>query len=284
MTIRVALPETVNELSRRRLIKLAKYAIKRLKVPRKDLGQNFVIDPRLVRTMVELIDPLRDYKILEIGPGHGVLTFYVSQRSKHVVAIEINRKLVNLCKTLIGEHCNNVDIVHGDALLFDWSKFTTIVSNLPFSITSEVLAKIVREQIKHCIITVQTEVANRLTARPGSEDYGRLTILVQCFYNVRRVLKLPSSAFLPSPEVTATLVELRLKERENFCIPPELLHKFEKFTSLLFSQRNKNVRKVLREVFGREVSCSNVDLSKRVYQLTIPELVTLFFTLLDSLP
>ncbi len=281
MNAKIVLPRAVDELERRHLIRAARYAIRRLRRIRKDLGQNFVINPRLVREIVSLVNFSEDTRVLEIGSGHGVLTIYVAQRTCHLVGVEISPRLVTICREIVSSlDIENVDIVLADALTLNWNKFTTVVSNLPFSITSDVLVKLIRDRIRHAILTVQTEVADRLIASPGTENYGRLTVLVQCFYAIRKVLKVDSRSFMPEPEVTATLVELRL--RDVPCINVHELPLFEKFTNILFSQRNKVLRKVLRETLGVELD-RHALCDKRVYQLSIPELVTLFFEVRDLL-
>lgn len=282
MSTKIVLPRTVDELKKTHLIKLARLAIRKLRKVRKELGQNFVINPKLIRQMVSLLNPDEDVRTLEIGSGHGVLTVYLAQRTRHLVGVEISKRLIKICEELI-RSCSldqNVDLVLADVLHLDWKRFTTIVSNLPFAITSEVLTKLVRDKVAHAILTVQTEVADRLVAAPGTDNYGRLTVLIQCFYNVRKVLRVDSSSFMPEPEVTATLVELR--RRDVPCIDDSELSLFEKFTGVLFSQRNKVVRKVVRDTIGIDISKAEL-CDKRVYQLSIPELVTLFFEVRDFL-
>jgi len=194
--------------------------------------------------------------VIEVGPGAGALTIPLAKRSKTVYAIEIDKALA---ERLRGIAPPNVVIIVGDALEVEWPRADFFVSNVPYSITSPLLFKLIRHRLP-AVLTIQREVAERLVARPGSEDYGRLTVAVQCFYDVEILRVLPPYVFDPPPKVYSAVVRLMPKAPcvDNF-------DEFEKFSAWLFSARRKTLRRL-----------KLADSTKRVYQLTLEELVELF--------
>ncbi|NPB00634.1 MAG: ribosomal RNA small subunit methyltransferase A [Crenarchaeota archaeon] len=259
----------VDKLSRRKLIIIVKRLTKKYNIKlRKRYGQHFLIDPAAIR---RIVDQLRGCdKVLEIGPGLGLLTYIISHVSRLVIGVEIDRSFMRILKDIC-YYRNNIDVVIADALKFKIPRSFQVFSNLPFYITSDIIVKFVREEVPKALITVQKEVANRLVASPGSSDYGRLSVLVQCFYNVRKVFVMSRLSFYPPPEVDACLVLLERKSEP--CISISSLEAFEKVTSLLFSFRNKNVEKVLRNYLNIHVPD---DLrGKRVFELSVDDIVSI---------
>jgi len=259
----------IDKLSRRKMIMIVKRLTKKCRIRlKRRFGQHFLVDPGAIRRIIEHIRGSE--KVLEIGPGIGLLTYLLSQVCGLVIGIEIDRSFINILN-MICKLRNNIDIVITDALLFKIPNDLKVFSNLPFYITSDIIVKFVREGVKEALITVQREVANRLTAVPGSPDYGRLSVLVQCFYNVRKLFNIGRLSFYPPPEVDASVV--LLERRSNPCISMNVLHIFEKVTSLLFSFRNKNVEKVLKNYLNVQVP-DNLR-GKRVFELSVDDVVSI---------
>ncbi|AAL64767.1 16S rRNA (adenine(1518)-N(6)/adenine(1519)-N(6))-dimethyltransferase RsmA [Pyrobaculum aerophilum] len=221
---------------------------------RRRLAQHFLRDPSVAEYIAGLVPSGLD--VIEVGPGAGALTIPLAKRSKTVYAIEIDKALA---ERLRGIAPPNVVIIVGDALEVEWPRADFFVSNVPYSITSPLLFKLIRHRLP-AVLTIQREVAERLVARPGSEDYGRLTVAVQCFYDVEILRVLPPYVFDPPPKVYSAVVRLMPKAPcvDNF-------DEFEKFSAWLFSARRKTLRRL-----------KLADSTKRVYQLTLEELVELF--------
>ncbi len=259
----------INKLSRRKMIIIIEKLTRRCKVRlKRRYGQHFLVDPSAIR---RIVDQLRgSSKVLEIGPGVGILTYIISHVCDLIVGVEIDRSFMNIL-SLICRIRNNIDVVMADALTFKIPSEFQVFSNLPFYITSEIIVKFVRENVRKALITVQREVANRLIASPGSSDYGRLSVLVQCFYNVKKLFHISRLSFYPPPEVDACVVLLERKEKP--CIPLSSLKIFEKVTSILFSFRNKNVEKVLRSYLNVQVPDSLK--GKRVFELSVDDIVSI---------
>lgn len=194
--------------------------------------------------------------VIEVGPGTGALTFLLAEKSKTVYAIELDK---SLAEQLRARAPPNVVVIWGDALEVVWPGADFFVSNMPYSITSPLLLKLARHRLP-AVVTVQREVAERMAATPGTEEYGRLTVAIRCMYEVEVVRVLPPHVFSPPPKVYSAVVALKPR-------PPcvEDFEAFERFTAWLFSARRKTLRRL-------KLSQSD----KRVFQLTLDEIVELF--------
>ena len=222
----------------------------------KSLGQNFLHDGNQLRRMVAAADLTGRDKVLEIGPGLGPLTELLLPKAGAVLAIEKDRRLVEVIQQrLCG--ARNLILHLDDALKFlrrdsrDWSDWK-LVSNLPYSVASPILVGLT--QARACparmVVTLQLEVAQRLLAQPGDPDYGLLTLLVQLHFQPRGRFRVPASCFFPAPEVDSTCVALHRR-------PKPLLedHQAVTFTRIVkkaFSQRRKMMFKLLKEDWPKE--------------------------------
>ncbi len=270
------LPQDANRLSTRKLVYITKRLLRICTIhPRKSLGQHFLVDAKIYRIILENVKNFN--RIIEIGPGIGILTYYLSSNS-YVIAVELDKKFLSCLKVLKRIRNSNLEILISDALKVRLMKNSLVFSNLPYYITSDFLVKVVKDLVTNVLVMVQREVASRLLARPGSSDYGRLSVLVSCFYNVRKVCNVDRRCFIPVPEVDSCIVKLSLKDR--FCIDYKYLQHFEKLTSILFSQRNKHVNKVLREFFNIEMKIFE---SKRVFQLSPSDIALILEKVINSM-
>lgn len=273
------IPESLDQVTRRILVRYARYVARRVRrLYMQERGQHFVVNPKILRVVCEELRNVAVERVFEIGTGHGILTLYASRHVRHIVTCEIDRRLAKLSYSLFTyKRADNVDLTVSDALVLDWSRYGAVVSNLPFNITSEALVKIVREGVPLAVFTVQAEVADRLVARPGSSTYGRLTVLIQCFYDVKKLGVFSQDSFYPAPEVRVAVV--RLTARSKPLLERELLPLLEKVTAELFSYRNKVASRVLRELFKIDPVQVGIDPQKRIYQLTLEEIVRLVYFL-----
>lgn len=219
---------------------------------RKRLGQNFLVDAAVVRGIVDAAELTAGDTVLEIGPGIGTLTQGLAETGARVVAVEVDKKLpAVLAETLRGY--DNVTIVPGDILKIDIPQALglcggerfKVVANLPYYITTPIIMTLLEERlpIARLVTMVQKEVAMRMTARPGSKDYGALSVAVQYFTAPRMVMDVPPRAFLPAPEVTSAVVACAVRETPRVAPLDEKL--FFRIIRAAFGQRRKTLRNAL---------------------------------------
>ncbi len=217
--------------------------------PIKTLGQNFLHDGNLARWIIEKLDLGSDDYAVEIGPGLGALTSLALQSGAQVLAIEKDARLANFLRQRFTSP--RLEVLHADALNFDLRGLyaqprVKCFGNLPYYVSSQLLLKFIEEPspISMWMFMLQKEMARRLSAESGASDYGALTLLVQSRYRVEYLRTVPSTVFLPQPEVDSALVRLTPKRLEE--VP--VYHR-EVFTNLVrigFSQRRKQLQKLLR--------------------------------------
>jgi 16S rRNA (adenine1518-N6/adenine1519-N6)-dimethyltransferase len=244
----------------------------------KSLGQNFLYDANQLRRIVAAAELTKADKVLEIGPGLGPLTELLIGQAGEVLAIEKDARLVEVLKQRFnaGQAARSADIpdreaagetradrnvraplmpalrlLHDDALDYlkretrDWSEWK-LVANLPYSVASPILVELGKagRGPRRMVVTLQIEVAKRLLAKPGSPDYGLLTLLVQLDYEPQDWLKIPATCFFPEPDVDSACV--CLVRREPPLLLPEQRETFTRIVKRSFSQRRKMMLKLLK--------------------------------------
>ena len=218
----------------------------------KRLGQNFLVDRSVVQGIVDAAELSPEDTILEIGPGIGTLTQGLAETGARVVAVELDKKLpAVLAETLKGY--DNVQIVPGDILKLDIPEILglregerfKVVANLPYYITTPIIMTLLEQRlpIERLVTMVQKEVAVRMTARPGSKDYGALSIAVQYFTVPRMVMDVPPRAFMPAPEVTSAVVACHVQEHPT--VQPQDEKLFFRLVRAAFGQRRKTLLNAL---------------------------------------
>ena len=217
--------------------------------PVKTLGQNFLHDKNLARWTVEqaLIRP--DDFILEIGPGLGALTELILEKGACVLAIEKDTRLANFLRERL--KTESLEVQNRDALEFDvrslFSKARAkMLGNLPYKISSPLLLKFLQypSPISLWVLMLQKELARRLSAEPSTKDYGALTLMIQLHYRVEYLRTIPASVFVPEPNVDSALV--RISPRDPRELPTRDNELFMKLVRFGFSQRRKQLQKLLR--------------------------------------
>lgn len=223
--------------------------------PRKGLGQNFLVDRNIVRQIVAAVEPSPDDVVVEIGPGLGVLTWALADAARYVVAVEVDGGLVRWLHQLAGER-DNLRIVHDDALAIDFHRLLAqhppgpggaykLAANLPYYITTPLLMRLLEERLPFStlVVMVQREVAQRMTARPGTKDYGALSVAVQLRADVEQVAVVSPHVFFPKPAVESAVVRLRLRPLPADVADEQLLFAVVRAA---FAQRRKTVRNALK--------------------------------------
>ncbi len=215
---------------------------------RKHLGQNFLIDPNIVRKIVEAAVLGPEETVLEIGPGRGILTRALCAAAGRVVAVEIDPRLCDHLHASLGD-CGNLELHEGDAI--EWSfeglpPRTVVVANLPYYASTPLLFRLIEERRRfaRAVVMLQVEVAARLAARPRTKDYGILSVLTQTAAEPRVLFRVSPNCFRPRPEVGSAVVALTFR-------PPRLSPDEERMCSRLvraaFAHRRKRILNSLRD-------------------------------------
>lgn len=215
----------------------------------KRLGQNFLIDPNIVRKIVALADVKPEDTVLEIGPGRGVLTDALSHAAGRVVAVEIDPVLHRLLQERQAEW-PNVELVCEDALRYPLERLplgTIVVANLPYYISTPLLFRLLdgRDRFPRMVLMLQDEVADRLVAKPDSSDYGVLSVMAQYTAEITKAFKVSAQCFRPRPEVGSAVVLLRAKELVP--LPAEEEPAFAALVKSAFAHRRKTLVNSLRD-------------------------------------
>jgi 16S rRNA (adenine1518-N6/adenine1519-N6)-dimethyltransferase len=216
--------------------------------PKRELGQHFLADENILGVIGRLARLERADVVLEIGPGLGVLTRYLADRVALVHSVELDRSLEPGLTASLGDR-GNVRLHWGDALALDLAALdpapTRLVANLPYNVATPLLIRWLENIDAFAGLTLmfQKEVADRLTARPRTKDYGRLSVLTQWLTEPRRLFDIPARAFTPPPKVTSTVVQLTPRPAP---LHPADRPTLERVTAAAFGQRRKMLRQSLK--------------------------------------
>ena len=250
--------------------------------PRRALGQNFLLDARLTLRIARATGDLAGVNVVEIGPGPGGLTRALLQAgAARVVAVERDERCVAALAELAEAYPGRLEIVPGDALALDATTLVPaprrIIANLPYNIATPLLIGWLHQiqEWQALGLMFQKEVADRLTARPRSKSYGRLSVLTQWLTEADSAFDIPPGAFLPAPKVTSTVVTLRPRPEP---LAPAEFGAIEKITAAAFGQRRKMLRGSLKTLGGdAEALCcaAGVEPTARAEELDIAQFCAL---------
>lgn len=250
--------------------------------PRKRWGQNFLVDAATLDHIAAAAAPSPDAGVLEIGPGPGTLTERLAARSRRVVAIERDPRWAAFLPELFVDRGGAVRIVEGDAARLDWTALLDdagpwqVAGNIPYNLSGPLLIRAweLRATFEAATFMLQAEVADRLTAAPGTKSYGGLTALFAAAGSVERVRRVPAGSFWPPPKVDSAVVRATF-DRELSAVEGRRL---QRVVRAAFGQRRKTLRNALAAGLGRDWVASVedvVDLGRRAETLTPEELKTL---------
>ncbi len=222
--------------------------------PVKRLGQNFLADNSIAEKIIDASFVDRNSCVVEIGPGVGSLTLGLAERAGSVIAVEIDRKLADITRSLTTD-CDNVVILDGDILSMDIAELfkmygrsgmvRKVVSNLPYCITTPVIIKLVEQSagLDSITVMVQKEVADRLTAQPGSSNYGALTVSVGYYTQPEKIMDVSPGCFIPGPDVWSAVIRLDLFGQP--VVTSADRGEFVKTVRAAFGQRRKKLKNAL---------------------------------------
>ncbi|MCK5038868.1 MAG: ribosomal RNA small subunit methyltransferase A [Thermoplasmata archaeon] len=210
--------------------------------PSKRYSQNFLISEDIARKQVEAAGIESGDRVLEIGPGLGILTRYILERTDNAIFIEKDPHLAGYI-----EKKYKVDVICDDALAVEFPDVDIIVANLPYHISSEITLRILESGFKRAILMYQKEFADHLIAQPGSRDYSRITVAREFYADAEFIMKVPKSMYHPSPKVDSMII--KLSSREPPITPRDKDH-FFKIIRLIFSHKKRTVRNALLSEAG----------------------------------
>jgi 16S rRNA (adenine1518-N6/adenine1519-N6)-dimethyltransferase len=208
--------------------------------PKKSKGQNFLIDERVAARHTEFASIEPSDTVLEVGPGFGILTEKLVSVCDRVIAIELDTALADHVEKRFGDR---VELIRGDALAVPFPKFDRFVSNLPYSISTPIIFKLLEHDFKKAVVMVQKEFAERMVANRGEVDYSRLTVNVYYRAECRILETVPASRFEPRPKVDSAIVEI-VPRPAPFKVMNETL--FFRVVDAGFLHRRKKIRSALR--------------------------------------
>jgi 16S rRNA (adenine1518-N6/adenine1519-N6)-dimethyltransferase len=250
--------------------------------PKKSLGQNFLKDENIARKIISSLNSKSDDHILEIGSGTGILTKYLVKNAAKVVAVEIDKNLVQqLFKQF--ESATIFSVYHDDILKISFEEILAgnqswkVVANLPYHIASPVLFKLFEQRyfFDNATLMVQKEVAQRIVTKPGTKDYGILSVFSQFYTEPKILFDVSKHVFFPKPEVTSAIVQLKFKRADFFNKQGEAL--FRQIVKGTFNQRRKMLRNSMLAISDLNINLERIqfDLKQRPEQLSVPNFVEL---------
>ncbi|MFH1541603.1 MAG: 16S rRNA (adenine(1518)-N(6)/adenine(1519)-N(6))-dimethyltransferase RsmA [bacterium] len=247
-----------------------------IRYPRKSLGQHFLIDPQVLARIIAAAELTKDDLVLEIGSGLGIVTSEIAPLVYQMIAVEIDKELVSMSKEVL-KPFDNISFVDQDILKVELKELILgrkykVIGNLPYYITSPIIAKLLEAEQKPeiIVIMIQKEVAERMIAPPGSKTYGSFSIFVQYYAEVQINSLVSKSSFLPWPEVGSAVVVLKPHQAPKYKVNDEkllfeLVHKS-------FQQRRKQIRNSLKEY---NLENAGINMSRRPETLSIEEFASL---------
>ena len=238
---------------------------------RKRFGQNFLTDRQVIERIVSTISPSKEDDMVEIGPGKGAITFPLLEQLDKLNVVEIDRDLI----ALLQSNQNTKLIIHeADALSYDFSQISNnlrVVGNLPYNISSPLLFHLLsqKDNIIDMTFMLQKEVVGRIVAKHNCKDFGRLSVMMQSFFDVDLIFTVPKESFSPQPKIESAIVYLKTKQKPLI----DNVQLLEKVVKVCFSKRRKTLKNCLKSYLNQEQT--EIDLSQRAEMLSVESFITL---------
>jgi 16S rRNA (adenine1518-N6/adenine1519-N6)-dimethyltransferase len=257
-------------------------------IPEKGLGQHFLVDRNILNKVIRTAQVGKEDVVVEVGPGLGEMTLALARLAKHVIAVEIDPKLVEILKKKLAD-CPNVEVVKSDILKVDFKHFfkkegrpIKVVANLPYQISTPLLFRFIeaKEALSTLTLMLQREVAERMAASPGGKEYGTLSVLLQMFLDLSVRFFIPPSAFFPRPKVESAVVHMVWKEKPMIETNNE--EWFKRVVKACFGYRRKTLVNALKhsglpfpDSIESRMEKIGIDPRRRPETLTIEEFIRL---------
>jgi 16S rRNA (adenine1518-N6/adenine1519-N6)-dimethyltransferase len=261
---------------------------------KKSLGQNFLIDTNILKKIVGFAELKETSGAIEIGPGIGALTEQLARSSKKVVAFEIDQRLLPILAETLSPY-SNVKIIHEDVLKADVKGVIAeefqdiddlmVVANLPYYVTTPIIMRLLEEQlpIRGIVCMLQKEVADRISAKPSTKEYGSLSIAIQYYTEAEVVMIVPKTVFVPQPNVDSAVIRLTKRDRPAVDVKDENF--FFQVTRTSFAQRRKTLLNNLtsglpdgkqkKDLILEALQTSGIDPTRRGETLSLEEFAQL---------
>ncbi len=245
--------------------------------PKKSLGQHFLRDMDIARSIADTISGYKDIPVLEIGPGMGVLTQFLIEAGHDLTVVELDRESV----TYLEEHFPQLKgrIIGEDFLKLKLDQLFPgqfcVIGNYPYNISSQIFFKVIdyRDHIPCCSGMIQKEVAERMAASPGNKTYGILSVLMQAWYDIEYLFTVPEHVFNPPPKVKSAVIKMTRNTTQKLDCD-EIL--FKRVVKTSFNQRRKTLRNSLKPLVGKESEIFGDEIfNKRPEQLSVAQFVEL---------
>ena len=268
-------------------ILLAAYNIR----PKKQFGQNFIVDPAFADMIVRRADISSEDVVLEIGAGVGALTVPLARKAKKIFAVERDPRIVGILNTqILAGGFTNVSIIEKDILAMDIDALSTaaggnivVMGNLPYNISSQIIVRLIhsRKCISRAVLMFQKELSQRITAQVGGKDYGRLSVMLRYCSDIKKLIDVKASIFYPKPKVDSEILELIFRKEIQDQATDEFF--FFKVIKAGFGNRRKTLKNALSaselSIDAAAATCvlekSGIDPIRRAETLTVEEFVKL---------
>jgi 16S rRNA (adenine1518-N6/adenine1519-N6)-dimethyltransferase len=259
--------------------------------PKKKLGQHFLIDPSAADMLVRRSKITFDDSVMEIGAGLGALTIPLAKTARQVFAVETDSQLTKLLKTeLLVHKLTNVQIIENNILKVDihalaekLSHQLVVIGNLPYNISSQILIQLIhtRKDVKRAILMFQKELARRITAKPGSKDYGRLTVMLGYCAEIKSIATVTASHFYPVPKIDSEVVKINFRISRKY--PEHDENMLFQVIKAAFGNRRKTLKnallasglKIEPQKVRQALIAAKIDPTRRAETLAVSEFVTL---------
>lgn len=268
---------------------------------KKSLGQNFLIDTNILRNIVDHAQLSESSGAIEVGPGIGALTEQLAKRAKKVVAYEIDQRLLPILSETL-EPYPNAKVIHSDVLKANVKEMIEqefagiddimLVANLPYYVTTPIIMKILEENLplRGIVVMLQKEVADRISAKPSTKEYGSLSIAIQYYTVPEVVMIVPKTVFVPQPNVDSAVIRLTIRQKPLVEVKSEEF--FFRVTRASFAQRRKTILNNLtsqldngkekKEAILSALQTAGIEPSRRGESLSIEEFAALSDALYES--
>ncbi len=256
---------------------------------KKRFGQNFLVDDNVIQRIVASIHPEADDLMVEIGPGLGAMTKPVIEIVNHLHVIEFDRDIIPKLVMNLGSLAQKLSVHEADVLKFDFEQFhqqtgsacpLRIIGNLPYNISTPVLFHLLKQRniIRDMHFMLQKEVVDRIAATPGNSTYGRLTVMIQAYFQVTPLFKVSPFSFKPAPKVDSAILRLQPDQQYSQHIA-DFTH-FETLVRTAFSQRRKTLKNTLKKLCtSQQIEQAGLNSSQRAEELSVADFVHLNQTL-----
>ena len=245
---------------------------------KKHLGQHFLTDKNIAQKIVESLRPADKYKqVLEVGPGMGILSDFLLQKPEYeIFLIDIDTESYTFLQKkypALGTHLINADFLELD-FIASFEEKMAVIGNFPYNISSQILFKILdnRKQVVEVVGMFQKEVAERCASKPGSKEYGILSVFLQAYYKVEYLFTVKAGVFNPPPKVLSAVIRLTRNETETLGCDEKL---FWQVVKAGFNQRRKTLRNALLSLINKEKMTENKMLDLRAERLSVEDFVRL---------